>query len=332
MGFYIDMISVGEGDSFLLTMDDDLGNLVYVLIDGGPEKSSAILVKHLKSITTGHLDLVIATHLDSDHIGGLEEIVKNFSIGKFIINVPGNIDKWTQARETLLACGQKVISLMEIAKSISEINSLLKRLKEKNPPVVIERALQGNGWNVGQNIKLMVLNPTKERLELAWADQLLKDSVSQLLLEKAEAPTTSPSNDSSIVLELIYKGSPYALFAADAGAAVIKEVTQGKSYPFLKIPHHGSKTGLDKELVAQLKPKSAFLPVGENRYGHPDIEVLDMLRDVGAQTYCSEKTKNCRKECKEGGYGNLCHKNDKDSRPGWSNVNSEDCKNNTKKI
>ena len=92
-----------------------------------------------------------------------------------------------------------------------------------------------------------------------------------------------------------------------------------------------SKTGLDEELVAQLKSKTAFLPVGENGYGHPDLEVLDMLRNVGTQTYCSEKTKNCRKECKEGGYGNLCHKNDKDSRPGWSNVNAEDCKNNINK-
>lgn len=329
MGFYIDMIAIGEGDSFLLTLDGGENGEGYVLIDAGPAKSSSILVVHLKLITKGRIDLLIGTHLDSDHIGGLEEVVKNFSIGKIILNVPGNMDKWIQARETLLEYGKKVVSLKKMVENISVADGLLKKVKEKG--ITIEGATRGRKWTHGTDIELAVLNPTPERLALAWADEVLQESTSYaILFEKAEAPATSPSNDSSIVLELIYKKNPYALFTGDAGADVIREVTDTKTYTLLKVPHHGSKTGLDEELVKQIKPETAYIPVGENPHGHPAIEILDMLQAVGAKTFCAEKTKDCRKDCKEGGFGNLCHKKDKDSRQGWSSVNSEDCKNNKK--
>ena len=42
MGFYIDMIDVGEGDSFLLTLDVPGGGEAYVLIDGGTEEAAAV--------------------------------------------------------------------------------------------------------------------------------------------------------------------------------------------------------------------------------------------------------------------------------------------------
>jgi hypothetical protein len=51
------------------------------------------------------------------------------------------------------------------------------------------------------------------------------------------------------VIELLYKRERRSLLAADAGAAVLREITAGQSYPFLKVPHHGSATGLDDDLV-----------------------------------------------------------------------------------
>lgn len=149
------------------------------------------------------------------------------------------------------------------------------------------------------------------------------------MIEKGEAaPPTSLGNDSSIIIELIYNENPFALLPGDAGAGVIREVTAKKSYQFLKVPHHGSKTGLDEDLIKQLKPKTAFVPVGENSYHHPSIEILELLRKNGATTYCSEKTVDCRKECKAHDFTVLCHHEDKNSREGWSTVEPKDCKNN----
>lgn len=327
MGFFIDMIAVGEGDSFLLTLEYE-GSEDYILIDGGPVKLSKKLVSHLKAITNGYLDLVIGTHLDTDHIGGLPAVIDEFDIGRVVLNVPANMEKWIRSKERLIEHSAKVNYLKKLTESISAVEGLFQALDDKY--LEPEQALQGTSFTYGEDIILNVLNPTKERLALAWTDEFLNKSVSPTIFEKAEAPATSPNNDASIILELVYKNEPYALFPADAGAEVIKEVTEGKSYTFLKVPHHGSKTGLDEELIKQIKPKTVYIPVGENPHGHPVIEILDMLQEAGAKTFCSEKTKDCRKECKEGGFGNLCHRKDKDFRPRWSNVDPTDCKNNKK--
>jgi len=334
MGFYIEMISVGEGDSFLLTLDTSKNTEAHVLIDGGNGERADMIIDHVKEYAGGHLNLVIGTHLDDDHIGGLIPLIENekIKVDTLILNTPGNFQRWLQLR-TVLKSFTKVAPLQKIEKNLESTNRLLEAAKKKKIPV--ESALSGQSWKCG-DVKLVVLNPTKERLEAAWAEKIVEDItklgknfLQQYLVEKGEqAPPTSLGNDASIIVELIYKGSFYALFTGDAGTGVIKEVTPGKSYQFLKVPHHGSKTGLDEDLVKQLKPSIAYIPVGENPHGHPNIETLDILKKYGATTYCSEKTKDCRKECKDHDFTVLCHRKDKSSREGWSTVNPKDCKNN----
>ena len=48
----------------------------------------------------------------------------------------------------------------------------------------------------------------------------------------------------------------------------------------LKAGHHGSKTSSSKEFINEIKPKYSIISVGKNnRYGHPNKEVLDNLND-----------------------------------------------------
>jgi competence protein ComEC len=46
-------------------------------------------------------------------------------------------------------------------------------------------------------------------------------------------------------------------------------------------PHHGSAGGLDAGLLAELSPTLAVIPVGENRYGHPAPDALEVLAGGG---------------------------------------------------
>jgi competence protein ComEC len=46
----------------------------------------------------------------------------------------------------------------------------------------------------------------------------------------------------------------------------------------LHVPHHGSKTGLNKKLIDHLQPQLAVISVGKNNYGHPSQEILNLLR------------------------------------------------------
>lgn len=59
-------------------------------------------------------------------------------------------------------------------------------------------------------------------------------------------------------------------------------VQNNTSIEVLQVPHHGSRTGISKEIVDAIAPKLAVISVRKNnRYGHPSQEVLRMLREEG---------------------------------------------------
>ena len=48
----------------------------------------------------------------------------------------------------------------------------------------------------------------------------------------------------------------------------------------LKVGHHGSKTSNSKEFIDNIKPTYSIISVGKNnRYGHPNKEVLEVLKN-----------------------------------------------------
>jgi competence protein ComEC len=334
MGLLIDMINVGQGDSFLISIEGPQGER-HVLIDAGIASEGATVLDYINSHAPVGLDLVIATHIDNDHIGGLETVLRyaKFTNGaEFALNVPPAIkSRWTPIRKDLQQF-RTVRSFDRLIDAVDSIQNLCDIANQRG--LISTDALQGRYWVYG-GAQLTVLNPTAARLAAAWEESRLdayiragwdREFVS-IMESISEAPSTSAENDSSVVIEISYNGVPQALMTSDAGAAVLKEVTQGKRYPLIKVPHHGSKTGLDKELVKQLNPSYAFLPVGQNDFGHPCAEILDMLRDCGTKTYCATKTKDCRRECIFKG-GNVSWPIGRTHREGWNSIDMTLCRNN----
>jgi competence protein ComEC len=72
-------IDVGQGDAILL----DCGS-TEVLIDGG--KASPGVTVFIQPYIQGPLEAVVATHMDSDHIGGLTEVIDQFTINEIWTN------------------------------------------------------------------------------------------------------------------------------------------------------------------------------------------------------------------------------------------------------
>ena len=72
----IHIIDVGQGDSILIKTP----NSKNILVDGGDDKSEKIIKRYLKKENIKSLDIVISTHPDSDHIGGLDYIINNFDV------------------------------------------------------------------------------------------------------------------------------------------------------------------------------------------------------------------------------------------------------------
>lgn len=72
-------IDVGQGDSTLI----DIGEY-EILIDGGERAAGGIVSEFLEDKVDGKLDLVIATHPDADHIGGLIDVLERYPVGEII--------------------------------------------------------------------------------------------------------------------------------------------------------------------------------------------------------------------------------------------------------
>jgi competence protein ComEC len=69
----------------------------------------------------------------------------------------------------------------------------------------------------------------------------------------------------------------------DAGVEVEEDLIEKynlKDIDVLKVGHHGSKTSSRIEFINEINPKYSIISVGKNnRYGHPNKEVLNNLEN-----------------------------------------------------
>jgi competence protein ComEC len=73
--FRVTFLDVGQGDATLLQAPGD----VAVLVDGGPPESGVVAKLHAAGVSS--LDLVVLTHAQEDHQGGLEQVVEELPVG-----------------------------------------------------------------------------------------------------------------------------------------------------------------------------------------------------------------------------------------------------------
>lgn len=79
--FSVHIIDVGQGDSiFIQTLDDK-----RILIDAGDEEAEHTVYSYLKRKGVKKIDVLIATHPDTDHIGSMDYIIDKFKISHFFM-------------------------------------------------------------------------------------------------------------------------------------------------------------------------------------------------------------------------------------------------------
>ncbi|MBN8209330.1 MBL fold metallo-hydrolase [Bacillus sp. NTK071] len=76
----IHFIDVGQADSILVIHGDK-----SMLVDAGDNGDGDIVTEYIKRIGIEELDYVVATHPHHDHIGGMDEVLKAFKVGKLIM-------------------------------------------------------------------------------------------------------------------------------------------------------------------------------------------------------------------------------------------------------
>lgn len=96
----IHFISTGNSDSILIC-----DNGKFALIDGADNDDEQYLVKYLNNRGVKELEYLILTHPDADHCGGLDSVVKNFSIKQVFV---GNGDADTKTyKDFINSCMNK---------------------------------------------------------------------------------------------------------------------------------------------------------------------------------------------------------------------------------
>ena len=72
----VDFFDMGKADSMLITTPDG----TRILIDAGTNKGGKALVERFASEGVSHIDVMIITHYDKDHVGGADQIIEDVGV------------------------------------------------------------------------------------------------------------------------------------------------------------------------------------------------------------------------------------------------------------
>ncbi len=237
---------VGQGDSILAVYGE-----TQILVDGGPnDKVLECLNNHLP-FWDREIELIILTHPQKDHYGGLIDVFRHYKVDKFLATP---IDSGSQGYQVL-------------------INAVGGSGTEVINPVT------GMDIRLGL-IHLDILHPS-EQYVLSKVEGDSTDNSGNGVLGAFDIK--GDLNDYSVVA-ILRLGEFEALLTGDIDPAVIEDIiAEGlvRDIEYIKTPHHGSKNGLTKKLLEASMPEIAVISVGKNPWGHPHQEVIKLLKDYG---------------------------------------------------
>lgn len=108
-------------------------------------------------------------------------------------------------------------------------------------------------------------------------------------------------NEASIVTLISYNNFKM-LFTGDSGVETFNNLKKDlpSDISVLKVGHHGANGVLDNRMLKYLNPKQAIISVGTNKFGHPSIRTLEMLK--GVETYRTDVNNSVRIVINANGY------------------------------
>lgn len=98
-------------------------------------------------------------------------------------------------------------------------------------------------------------------------------------------------NDAGFV-SLLQAGGAKTLFTDDIDSRVEDFIIKkyDLNIDILKVAHHGSKFSTSQAFLDEVTPKIAVIQVGKNnKYGHPNADVVARLKNIGAHVYRNDQ-------------------------------------------
>jgi beta-lactamase superfamily II metal-dependent hydrolase len=274
----IKIFSVGSADNILINYMGNDNHVHYIVLDCGDKNNSTLLAKELNKLAT--LDLLVITHIDNDHIGGLSKFLEDGGVVKkgFIKNCWFNaLSKVKSKANTEGLVGIKEGKLVR--------DTLAEKLGIELPFVTdLTQTLDLFG------AKLTIVSPDTEclnKMQDKWrtvepigAKQSdYPKTIEQLLAQKPPSFQTSIENQSSIAFLFEYYDFKM-LFLADSHPSVVARSLHNLGYSetnkltidYLKVSHHGSRLNTSEALLSLIDCRNfVFTADGKS---NPDKETL----------------------------------------------------------
>lgn len=154
----VHFINVGQGASQLVI--GPTGKTI--LIDAGNNSEEKTMVDYLRKQNINKIDILIGTHPDADHIGGLDAVISNFDIGK--------------------------IYMPKVSSNTKTFEDVLSAIKKKNLKVTTAKAGLILDWETDATVKIIApVNTYDEVNNMSAVLKLTYNSTSFLLTGDAES-------------------------------------------------------------------------------------------------------------------------------------------------
>lgn len=317
--FEIDMLDVKAADAFLIhayaKQPSGYEYEYVVLVDAGNEGDGEKILNHIqKYYTQQYIDLVIITHCDADHYGGMQYLInKHNEGGDFSIKKVWVHDPYQHVDVDDVKYIRKEVTLrkrLNDAYAFSDKTNLLDALDHAK--ITRKEVFSGDSFDP---LNIVVLGPDIEyyetlipefRINLDFKDEQTDDAYAGIecllrtedefyskALEDASDDGSSV-NQSSIVIAFCAKDKLF-LFTGDAGREALHRIIDDdseddplfKNIYWLKVPHHGSKHNLDNEIISHLHPTLSY--ISTEKYGkYANKCTVNALKKVG-KVYSTQK-------------------------------------------
>ena len=249
-------LDVGQGDCAIIECDGDA-----MIIDGGlPGQSSKVYSFIKNDLHYNQFLYVVATHPDNDHIGGLPAV---FNAVK---------DDQKKVRYLYSPVKESEAQRFGDLKNKADENNLKIRVPYDEETVDLGSA-KVTFYNCGREKKGIVHATTD------WFKSIFN---------RDDPEEDEDNNNMSLVVKIQY-GETVFLFAGDIETEAEADlISSGYELgaDVLKVAHHGSNSSSSIDFLSKVNPKYAIISCGSgNRYGHPNQETLNELRQKNTELY-----------------------------------------------
>lgn len=341
MAFEIDLLPVGSekksGDCIAFRYGDlEAGKKLQtvVVVDGGYASTWADTLKpHLKKYYNCeyegkiHVDLVILSHTDMDHVSGLVEMAKDkdVEIGKIMMHEPWyelSPTWFKDGRITKQSLKERIGDAFEKALQLSDLTPKADKLSLTPYRHEINSAFF---YILGPSAKfykecIANCDKTPEKDEKVKDLPQSQSSIGGLEFEEYkkghitwdDSENTSPINESSLIVLFEYKNVK-VLLTGDAGKEGLRQAIafadkngiKLNDCTIIKMPHHGSRKNVNPEIMDNfIGSKKLYYSCASDDLGHhPSQRLINMLNEKGfRQLSTSGCTLHCGVDAPERGW------------------------------